>query len=250
LFESRHQASSAILAGDVLVNGQKLTKAGMAFDINSTIEVVKKPKYVSRGGQKLEKALGDFDIEVQDKIALDIGASTGGFTDVLLQQEAKKVIAIDVGYGQFSYKLRNNPHVELFERTNIRDFKPGDLQELADIAVVDLSFISVLKVIDNIVQLLKPEADLVILIKPQFEAGKGVVGKGGVVRDKNVHLEVLTRIADNLEKGLQIKGLIFSPIRGPKGNIEFFYHLTKTNKRVVSYCRKKIKQVVESSHEC
>jgi len=211
--------------------------------------MTEKTSYVSRGGLKLEKALEQFRLNVQDKVALDVGVATGGFTDCLLKRGARLVIAVDVGYGQIAWKLRQDPRVHLLERTNIRYLSREKIPEAADIATIDLSFISVKKVLPNILQLLKPDSEMVVLVKPQFEVAKGKVGKRGVVREPELHQEILLELWQYFEsEGLRVKGLTFSPIKGAKGNIEFFFHLSSgKGERIVSK-EEKIKHVVEEAH--
>lgn len=228
LQESRAKAQAVIMAGDVYVNGQKADKPGMDVDLEAQIEVRGAScPYVSRGGLKLEKALRDFGVDPTGYVCSDSGASTGGFTDCLLQQGASKVFAIDVGYGQLAWKIRNDPRVVVMERTNIRYVTPEDLGEALDLSVVDVSFISLKIVLPAIQKLLKPTGQVLCLIKPQFEAGKEKVGKKGVVRDPEVHKEVLQNfiaLADELH--FTIRNLTFSPVKGPEGNIEFLGHLS------------------------
>ena len=229
LAESREKARAIIMSGEVFVGDQRVDKAGTMVDPAAEIEVRGHVcPYVSRGGLKLEKALPDFGIRPEGFVCSDSGASTGGFTDCLLQQGAKKVFAIDVGYGQLAWKIRTDPRVVCMERTNIRYVTPEDLGEPLDLSVVDVSFISLSIVLPAIRALLKPEGQVVCLIKPQFEAGKGKVGKKGVVRDPAVHLEVLesfTALAKRLD--FTICNLTFSPVKGPEGNIEFLGHLSR-----------------------
>lgn len=233
-FETKNQAQAAIMAGNVKINGQTANKAGMPVPVaeNLNVEITTLP-YVSRGGFKLEKAIKEFEVEVTDKICLDAGASTGGFTDVLLQNKAKKVYAVDVGYGQLAWKLRSDERVVVIERTNIRnadtsqvyvDIENNEDKSLyAELAVMDLSFISIIKVLENIKRLMNPERQEVIsLIKPQFEAGKDQVPKSGVVKDKNVHVNVIKQIFDfACTIGLYPVDLTYSPVKGPAGNIEY-----------------------------
>ena len=227
--ETRSKAQAIIMAGQVYVNGQKADKPGTSYEENVQIEVrgVSCP-YVSRGGLKLEKALRDFGIQPDGYVCSDSGASTGGFTDCLLQQGAKTVFAIDVGYGQLDWKIRSDERVVVMERTNIRYVTPEDLGEPLDLSVIDVSFIGLEIVLPTIKTLLRPDAGQVVcLIKPQFEAGKENVGKKGVVRDTKIHQMVLDRfvaLADSLD--FTILGLTFSPVKGPEGNIEFLAHLT------------------------
>ena len=228
LAESRAKAQATIMAGEVYVNGQKADKSGMEVDITSNIEVRGSAcPYVSRGGLKLEKALKNFGVDPTGYVCSDSGASTGGFTDCLLQQGASKVFAIDVGYGQLAWKIRNDPRVVVMERTNIRYVTPEDLGEMLDLSVIDVSFISLGLVLPVVKTLLKTTGQVLCLIKPQFEAGKDKVGKKGVVRDPVVHEEVLQNFI-SLAKSLDftIRNLTFSPVKGPEGNIEFLAHLS------------------------
>lgn len=228
LAESRAKAQATIMAGEVYVNGQKADKSGMEVDITANIEVRGSAcPYVSRGGLKLEKALRNFGVAPTGYVCSDSGASTGGFTDCLLQQGASKVFAIDVGYGQLAWKIRNDPRVVVMERTNIRYVTPEDLGEPLDLSVIDVSFISLGLVLPVVKTLLKPTGQVLCLIKPQFEAGKDKVGKKGVVRDPAVHEEVLQNFI-SLAKSLDftIRNLTFSPVKGPEGNIEFLAHLS------------------------
>ncbi|MCI8525804.1 MAG: TlyA family RNA methyltransferase [Oscillospiraceae bacterium] len=228
LAESRTKAQAVIMSGEVYVAGQKADKPGMSYDAAAPVEVRGRGcPYVSRGGWKLEKALRDFGVDPAGLVCSDSGASTGGFTDCLLQQGAAKVFAIDVGYGQLAWKLRQDPRVVCMERTNIRYVTPEDLGEPLDLSVVDVSFISLGLVLPVLQKLLRPTGQVLCLIKPQFEAGREKVGKRGVVRDPAVHREVLeqfTALADTL--GLTIRNLTFSPVKGPEGNIEFLGHLS------------------------
>lgn len=213
------------MEGVVYVNGQKADKPGTSFKSDVIIDVKKSSmKYVSRGGLKLEAALEYFEIDVSEKIALDIGASTGGFTDCLLQNGAKKVYAVDVGYGQLDWKLRNDSRIVSMEKVNARHMKAEDIPESIDIIVMDVSFISLTKIITAVIQFLKPGGMLIALIKPQFEVGKGEVGKGGIIRDKNKHNEVINKIkkyVQDLDFNFNIRGVIPSPILGTQGNKEF-----------------------------
>ena len=227
--ESRSAARPLLMSGSVYVDGQKVDKAGKLINPDSEIVVKDRlPKYVSRGGLKLEKALSEFQIDVKDKICLDVGSSTGGFTDCLLQHGAKNVHAIDVGYGQLDWKLRNDPRVILKERLNARYLKKEDIGEDVDIVTIDVSFISIKKVINSALQNLKNSGVLIGLIKPQFEVGKGEVGKGGIVRDPQKHKAVITDVEQFLnELGLQEIRTIESPILGAEGNKEFLFNAVK-----------------------
>ena len=227
--DSRTKAQAIIMSGNVYVNGQKADKPGISYEESVEIEVRGATcPYVSRGGLKLEKALRDFGVKPEGYVCSDSGASTGGFTDCLLQQGASKVFAIDVGYGQLDWKIRSDPRVVVMERTNIRYVTPENLGEPLDLSVIDVSFISLKIVLPAIKALLKPESGQVLcLIKPQFEAGREKVGKKGVVREPATHKEVLddfVSLADALN--FKILGLTFSPVKGPEGNIEFLGHLS------------------------
>lgn len=226
--DSRAKAQAVIMSGLVYVDGQKADKPGTSYEESISIEVRGAVcPYVSRGGLKLEKALRDFGIHPDGYVCSDSGASTGGFTDCLLQQGARKVFAIDVGYGQLDWKIRSDPRVVVMERTNIRYVTPEQLGEPLDLSVVDVSFISLKIVLPAIRALLKPEGQVVCLIKPQFEAGREKVGKKGVVRDKATHREILNNFVFLAVKlGFRILGLTYSPVKGPEGNIEFLAHLS------------------------
>ena len=226
--DTRSKAQAIIMSGNVYVNGQKADKAGTSFEETVEIEVRGAVcPYVSRGGLKLEKALRDFGVDVGGFVCSDSGASTGGFTDCLLQQGAKKVFAIDVGYGQLDWKIRSDERVVVMERTNIRYVTPEDLGEPLDLSVIDVSFIGLEIVLPTIKTLLKPTGQVLCLIKPQFEAGKENVGKKGVVREPKIHQMVLDNFVNLAHSlGFKILGLTFSPVKGPEGNIEFLGHLT------------------------
>ena len=227
LAPSREKAKAVIMAGIVYVDGQKEDKAGTTFEDTVEIQVRGSTlRYVSRGGLKLEKAVEAFALDLEGKVCMDVGASTGGFTDCMLQNGAAKVYAVDVGHGQLDWKLRNDPRVICMEKTNIRYVTPGDIPETLDFASIDVSFISLTKVLGPVKALLKEDGQVVCLIKPQFEAGRKEVGKKGVVRDKAVHLEVICMVAAYARQiGFQISGLDFSPVRGPEGNIEYLLYL-------------------------
>lgn len=229
--ESRTKAQAIIMSGMVYVDGQKADKPGISYEETVSLEVRGEMcPYVSRGGLKLEKALRDFGVKPLGYVCSDSGASTGGFTDCLLQQGAKKVFAIDVGYGQLDWKIRSDPRVVVMERTNIRYVTPDQLGEPLDLSVIDVSFISLKIVLPAIKELLKEDGQVLCLIKPQFEAGKEKVGKKGVVRDRETHKEVLDNfVALAAELNFHILGLTFSPVKGPEGNIEFLGHLTLKN---------------------
>jgi 23S rRNA (cytidine1920-2'-O)/16S rRNA (cytidine1409-2'-O)-methyltransferase len=228
LVGSREEGRGKILAGDVLVNDRPCTKAGTLVDQNASIRLRPKTSpYASRGGLKLERAIQAFQIDATDKIALDVGASTGGFTDCLLAHGAAAVYAVDVGYGQLDWKLRNDPRVVIYEKTNIRYLEAGDLPSLVHLATIDVSFISLKLVLPKIKTLLVPGGNIIALIKPQFEVGKGKVGKGGVVRSTDEHQRVIDEIKGAaVGLGLVVQRLIESPLLGPKGNKEFLIHLT------------------------
>lgn len=230
-FDSREKAKAVIMAGEVFVNGQREDKAGSKFDKEADIEVKGKAlRYVSRGGLKLEKAVEVYKLDLADKVCIDIGSSTGGFTDCMLQNGAAKVYAIDVGTNQLAWKLREDRRVVSMEKTNIRYVTEDDLPEKADFASVDVSFISLTKVLKAAVNLLNTDAEMVCLIKPQFEAGREKVGKKGVVRDFSIHKEVIKLVINfALSLNFLIKGLTFSPVKGPEGNIEYLLYIQKKN---------------------
>ena len=227
---SREKAKALLMAGNVFVDNQREDKAGTLF-AESKIKIEVKGRllpYVSRGGLKLERAIGQFPITLQDKVCMDIGASTGGFTDCMLQNGAGKVYAIDVGHGQLDWKLRNDERVVCMEKTNFRYVTDADIREPIDFASVDVSFISLTKILIPARNLLRQGGEMVCLIKPQFEAGRDKVGKKGVVRDRQVHIEVVRRIVDYADlTGFSVKGLTYSPIKGPEGNIEYLMWLEK-----------------------
>jgi 23S rRNA (cytidine1920-2'-O)/16S rRNA (cytidine1409-2'-O)-methyltransferase len=227
--ESREKAKALIMAGAVDVDGTRVDKPGQTVPDSASVSLIKKASpYVGRGGLKIEAAIKQFPVDIKDKVILDVGASTGGFTDCLLQHGAGKVIAIDVGYGQLAWKLRQDPRVEVLERTNIRHLKPGDIKEAINAAVIDVSFISLRLVVPPVSDLLLSHAFIIALIKPQFEVGKGKVGKGGVVRDPDLHRDVIQGLADFFrDSGWSVEGHIPSPILGPKGNREFLMYLTR-----------------------
>ncbi len=226
---SREKAKAMIMEGNVFVAGQREDKAGTSFDIKAEIEIRGNTlKYVSRGGLKLEKAIKHFAISLEDKTCMDIGASTGGFTDCMLQNGARKVYAVDVGYGQFAWKLRQDTRVVCMEKTNIRYVMPEDIADVLDFASVDVSFISLTKVLPVAKELLSDKGEMVCLIKPQFEAGREKVGKKGVVRDPRVQEEVIEKIIGFArEIGFGVRNLEYSPIKGPEGNIEYLVYIQK-----------------------
>ena len=253
LAPSREKAKAYIMAGEVYVNGQKEDKAGSMFAETAKLEVRGKTlPYVSRGGLKLEKAMKNFGVTLKDKVCMDVGASTGGFTDCMLQNGAKKVFSIDVGYGQLAWKLRQDERVVCMERTNIRHVTIEDTKEFADFASIDVSFISLKLVLPKCKELIRENGEIVALIKPQFEAGREKVGKKGVVREKSTHIEVIQMISDfAVENGFEILDLDYSPIKGPEGNIEYLIHLKVTNQPFEfdsENHNKKILEVVEASH--
>lgn len=239
------------MEGRVYVNGQKVDKAGEKVGVDSDIEYRGDTlKYVSRGGLKLEKAMATWDLTLDDKVCMDIGASTGGFTDCMLQNGAAKVFAVDVGYGQFAWKLRTDERVVCMERTNIRYVTPEDIDnDLLDFASIDVSFISLKKIMPATLGLLKDDGEVVALIKPQFEAGREKVGKKGVVREISTHKEVVHGIIDFLlEQDLNVLGVGYSPIKGPEGNREYLVYFSKNKDKESSFVKEDIDAVVEASH--
>ena len=238
-----------IMEGNVFVENQREDKAGATFDTEAEITVKGNTlKYVSRGGLKLEKAMTHFGITLEGKVCMDIGASTGGFTDCMLQNGAVKVYSVDVGYGQFAWKLRQDPRVVCMEKTNIRYVTPADIDDVLDFASVDVSFISLTKVLTPARELLRDGGEMVCLIKPQFEAGREKVGKKGVVRDKAVHEEVVERIIEFAsQNGFFVKNLEYSPIKGPEGNIEYLVYIRKDETGGVD-AAVDIKAVVDAAH--
>jgi len=226
------RAKTIIMAGMVMVGDRVVDKAGTLVERDSHIRFKGRDHpYVSRGGLKLEEAFRGFQVDPRDKVAMDIGAATGGFTDCLLQKGAKRVYAVDVGYGQLAWRLRHDPRVVNLERRNIRYLRPQEVGQRMDLVVIDTSFISVEKFLPNVLPMVRDGGEIVALLKPQFEVGKGEVGKGGVVRDKGKHQQVLDRISRFSEStGLKVKGILESPLLGPKGNREFFICLEKIPK--------------------
>ncbi len=252
LAPSREKAKAIIMAGNVLVDGQREDKAGSMFQ--DTVEITVKGHtlpYVSRGGLKLEKAMTHFGVTLDGKVCMDVGASTGGFTDCMLQNGAVKVYSIDVGHGQLDWKLRNDPRVVCMERTNIRYVTAEDIQELSQFTSIDVSFISLTKVLLPVRNLLAEGGEIVCLIKPQFEAGREKVGKKGVVRDPQVHREVIEKvIAYASDISFEVKNLEFSPIKGPEGNIEYLLHIKKLPEGTFSEGEAvDVQQVVENAHK-
>ena len=252
LANSRELAKAYIMAGNVYVDGQKEDKAGTKVAVTARLEVKgNQMKYVSRGGYKLEKAMDVFGIRLDGKICLDIGASTGGFTDCMLQNGASKVYAIDVGYGQFAWKLRNDERVVCLEKTNVRYVTHEQVPDEGDFASIDVSFISLTKVLPAVLGVLGEKGQLVCLIKPQFEAGREKVGKNGVVRDSSVHREVIEMIVEYVRTHrLGILGLDFSPIKGPEGNIEYLIYLDKSRSGMhEDEVQARVDTVVAQSHK-
>lgn len=248
LASSRTLAQRLIQAGRVLVNGQIADKPARLVPAEAQIELQERPRYVSQGGYKLEKALRVFQIDVTGRVCLDVGASTGGFTDCLLQHGAKRVYAVDVGKGQLDWRLRRDPRVVVLEGVNARYLTREQVGEPVDVATVDVSFISVKKILPALTELVKPDGDLVVLVKPQFEAGREHVRRGGVVKDPRVHERVLADVAEFAAKelGLSVQGATHSPLKGPAGNIEFFLHWKDESgqSRVVAFS-----DVVRRAHE-
>ncbi len=215
-----------IMAGNIIVDGQRIDKAGSLVDEGALISIVQEMPYVGRGGLKLEAAIREFNIDVGDKVVMDIGASTGGFTDCLIQHGAKRVYAIDVGYGQLHWRLRNDPRIILMEKTNIRHLSADKIPEKVDMVTIDVSFISLTKVLPKVMDFIRDKGEVIALIKPQFEVGKGEVGKGGVVKDEGKRVRVLEAIKIVARGiGLDVIGIMQSPIKGPKGNIEYLIYL-------------------------
>ncbi len=254
LAESREKAKAVIMTGNVFVNDQREDKAGQKFPEEVCIEIRgKKLKFVSRGGYKLDKAIAVFPIELKNRICMDVGSSTGGFTDCMLQNGAAFVYAVDVGTNQLAWKLRQDERVRSMEKTNIRYVTPEDIGELVDFVSIDVAFISLTKVLEPVKALMKEGASMVCLIKPQFEAGREKVGKKGVVRDPAVHREVIGNIISYAGSlGFAICGLDFSPIRGPEGNIEYLLYIKKKNQEFEGISQEQeeeIRQVVEDAQE-
>lgn len=238
---SREKAKAIIMGGNVFVNNVREDKAGASFDEKAVIEVRGNTlKYVSRGGLKLEKAMDNFNVITEGKICMDVGASTGGFTDCMLQNGAAKVYAVDVGYGQFAWKLRQDSRVVCMEKTNIRYVTRDDIQDSIEFSSIDVSFISLTKVLIPVRNLLSSNGEIVCLIKPQFEAGREKVGKNGVVRDKKVHIEVIENVISfAISNGFEVLNLDFSPIKGPEGNIEYLLHIVKEEKDIIENLKEK-----------
>ena len=252
-FENKSKASASVLAGQVRVNGEVITKSGYQLNPEKEYEfTVKSMPYVSRGGFKLQKALDTFEFSPQDRICLDAGASTGGFTDCLLQRGARFVYAVDVGYGQFAWKLRSDNRVKTIEKTNLKICSKSDIysegEPIADLLVSDMSFISLERVLPNLKTLLNPDFhEMICLIKPQFEAGKEYVEKGGVVKDKSVHKTVINNVINCChELGYKVAGLTFSSIKGPKGNIEYLVWISTAEITEIEY---DVSDVVSTAHD-
>lgn len=250
LADSREKAKAIIMSGNVFVKGVREDKAGSTFDDKVEIEVKGQTlKYVSRGGLKLEKAIEQYDVSVKDKVCMDVGSSTGGFTDCMLQNGATKVYAIDVGTNQLAWKLRSDERVVSMEKTNIRYVTPDQLDELVQFASIDVAFISLTKVLLPVKGLLVPDGEVVCLIKPQFEAGREQVGKKGVVRDKNVHVDVIEMVIDYAKSiGFSILRLDYSPIKGPEGNIEYLLHIKNDDKSEGEVSHEEVVQIVQNAH--
>lgn len=247
-FESREKAKASIMAGIVFIDGQRFDKPGTQIDIESDITVKGNTcPYVSRGGLKLEKAINEFSFDISDKICVDMGASTGGFTDCMLQNGAKKVYSIDVGYGQLDYKLRIDPRVVNMEKTNIRYLDTSLIMEKAEFVSIDVSFISLKLILPVVSEIISESGKILCLVKPQFEAGKKQVGKNGIVRDASVHEEVIKNVISyGKDVGLYPAGLTFSPIKGAKGNIEYLLYLCKEFVNIEEI--ELIKNIVNLSH--
>ena len=250
LASSREKAKAIIMSGNVFVDGQREDKAGTSFPEEVQIEVRGHAlPYVSRGGLKLEKAMKNFDVSMEGKVCTDVGSSTGGFTDCMLQNGAVKVFAIDVGHGQLDWKLRQDERVVCMEKTNIRYVTPEDVADKINFSSIDVSFISLTKVLGPVKELLADDGQIVCLIKPQFEAGREKVGKHGVVRDSAVHLEVIEKVIDfAISIGFEVLNLEFSPVKGPEGNIEYLLHLQKHTEGSYTDVPFEAAQVVEKAH--
>ncbi len=250
LAESRERAKAYIMAGVVYVDGQKEDKPGLKVKRSSVIEVKEKMKYVSRGGYKLEKALSAFKIDLNEKTCMDVGASTGGFTDCMLQNGACKVYAIDVGYGQLAWKLRQDERVRCMEKTNIRYVTKEVIEDVVAFSSIDVSFISLAKVLFPISQILHENGEIIALIKPQFEAGREQVEKHGVVKNPKVHSQVINEVWTYAESiGLITAGLDFSPIKGPEGNIEYLIYLKKNADGLIEHKESCIEEIVSGAHQ-
>lgn len=251
LADSREKAKAIIMSGIVFVDGKREDKSGQSFDIEVPIEIKGHTlKYVSRGGLKLEKAMSNFDVILDGKICMDVGSSTGGFTDCMLQNGAVKVYAVDVGHGQLDWKLRQDERVVVMEKTNIRYVEPKDISDIINFSSIDVSFISLTKVLIPVKNLLADDGQIVCLIKPQFEAGREKVGKKGVVRDKSVHIEVIEKVITfSIFSGFEVLNLEFSPVKGPEGNIEYLLHLQNHTEGVYDKVSFDVVEIVEKAHE-
>lgn len=252
IFPTREKAKSAIMAGEVLVGGERVNKSGQRIKAESNISVIKKETaYVSRGGEKLEKALKVFNVNVKGKRVIDVGASTGGFTDCLLKSGAQKVYCIDVGYGQLAWKLQKDSRVVVIDRTNIRYLTVDKFDDFFELATIDVSFISLDKVLPAVYSLIKERGEVVALIKPQFEAGREFIQKGGLVKKAEVHQMVIERVSEKAqEMGFSIHGLTFSPLKRASGNIEYLIYLVKnTGKDKINNFPQIIKEVVKQAHQ-
>ena len=252
IFPTREKAKSAIMAGEVLVEGERVNKSGQRIKAESNISVIKKETaYVSRGGEKLEKAIKVFNINVKGKEVIDVGASTGGFTDCLLKFGAKKVYCIDVGYGQLAWKLQKDNRVVVIDRTNIRYLTSDKFDDLFELATIDVSFISLDKVLPAVYNLLKEKGEVITLIKPQFEAGREFIQKGGLVKKAEVHQMVIERVGDKAQKiGFSIQALTFSPLKKASGNIEYLIYLVKNSgKDKIDNFPQIVEEVVKQAHQ-
>lgn len=252
IFPTREKAKSAIMAGEVLVEGERVNKSGQRIKVESNISVIKKETaFVSRGGEKLEKALKVFNVNVKGKRVIDVGASTGGFTDCLLKYGAEKVYCIDVGYGQLAWKLQRDSRVVVIDRTNIRYLTADKFDDLFDLATIDVSFISLDKVLPAVYNLIKEKGEVVALIKPQFEAGREFIQRGGVVKKKEVHQMVIEKVCEKAQKiGFGIQGLTFSPLKKTSGNIEYLICLVKNSgKDKMNNLPQIIEEVVKKAHQ-
>lgn len=252
IFPTREKAKSAIMAGEVLVEGERVNKSGQRIKVESNISVIKKETaFVSRGGEKLEKALKVFNVNVKGKRVIDVGASTGGFTDCLLKYGAEKVYCIDVGYGQLAWKLQRDSRVVVIDRTNIRYLTADKFDDLFDLATIDVSFISLDKVLPAVYNLIKEKGEVVALIKPQFEAGREFIQRGGVVKKKEVHQMVIEKVGEKAQKiGFGIQGITFSPLKKTSGNIEYLICLVKNfGKDKMNNLPQIIEEVVKKAHQ-
>ncbi|MGB2782629.1 MAG: TlyA family RNA methyltransferase [Atribacterota bacterium] len=251
-FTTREKAKSAIMAGEVLVDGEKFNKAGRMVKTDSNISVTKKETvYVSRGGEKLEKAIKEFDILVKGKRVIDVGASTGGFTDCLLKFGAEKVYCVDVGYGQLAWKLQKDSRVAVIDRTNIRYLTADKFDDLFELATIDVSFISLDKILPAVYNLISEKGEVVALIKPQFEAGREFIQKGGIVKKAETHQMVIEKVGDKAQKmDFSIQGLTFSPLKKPSGNIEYLIYLVKNSgKDKINNFPQIVEKVVKQAHQ-